>query len=218
MFSQNGQKINPASTTSPGPEPLPPVHPPPTWKARNRLTSSGPTRSHRRNRPDQANNPNSLIDGVDIARNLPGVSVVSLSWGMPEFLNSPSYNPVFTTPQGHRSETFLAATGVSGALGAWYPAYSPGVVAVGATTLTIGEQLVRIGDGLERQRRRSYQARARASLSRSCSTIGAAQFPTSHFIGDPAFGTAVYDSFDYPATTLGFSGVARAWPLPAGQA
>ena len=47
-----------------------------------------------------------------------------------------SLDSVFTTPSGHPGVTFLASTGDSGAPGG-YPAFSPNVVAVGGTTLTI---------------------------------------------------------------------------------
>ncbi len=33
VFNQNGKKINPATSSSPGPQPLPPVHSPYTWEA-----------------------------------------------------------------------------------------------------------------------------------------------------------------------------------------
>ena len=44
--------------------------------------------------------------------------------------------PIFTTPSGHPGVTFVASTGDSGAPGG-FPAFSPNVVAVGGTTLTI---------------------------------------------------------------------------------
>ena len=79
-----------------------------------------------------------MMAAVDVARHLPGVSVVSMSWGGGEFANEISYDPIFTTPTGHIGVTFVAASGDSGTfLGALYPAASPNVVSVGGTTLKV---------------------------------------------------------------------------------
>ncbi len=79
-----------------------------------------------------------LMAAVNTARNIPGVSVVSMSWGGNEltFNYFTNYNSYFTTPAGHIGITFLAATGDSGSP-ASYPAFSPNVLAVGGTTLTL---------------------------------------------------------------------------------
>jgi hypothetical protein len=72
---------------------------------------------------------------VDTARNNAAVSVVSMSWGFPEYSSEVYDDFHFTTPAGHRGVTFLAATGDSGVPAA-YPAFSPNVVAVGGTQLS----------------------------------------------------------------------------------
>ncbi len=77
-----------------------------------------------------------LFTAVQFAARLPGVSVVSMSWGSAEFLGETTFDSVFTTPAGHQGVTFLASTGDSGSPGG-FPAYSSNVVAVGGTTLTI---------------------------------------------------------------------------------
>src|SRR5208282_1354568 len=85
-----------------------------------------------------------LATAVNTARNLPGVSVISMSYGWDEsFVNTTvgagaevAQNPLYTTPSGHTGVTFLASTGDSGSPGG-YPAYSPNVVAVGGTTLNL---------------------------------------------------------------------------------
>ena len=87
-----------------------------------------------------------LLEAMQQASKLPGVSVVTLSYGIPESslaaagLNEQSYDSYFTTP----GVTFLAAAGDSGiygdgggAVSANYPAASPDVVAVGGTSITI---------------------------------------------------------------------------------
>ena len=73
-----------------------------------------------------------LYAAVDYARQQPGVSVVSMSWGSPEFNGETSFDQYFTTPAGHTGITFVAATGDNGAPGD-YPAFSPNVLAVGGT-------------------------------------------------------------------------------------
>jgi hypothetical protein len=66
----------------------------------------------------------------------PLVSVITNSWGSPEFSGENTFDSTFTTPAGHQGITFLASTGDSGSPSG-YPAYSPDVVAVGGTSLQI---------------------------------------------------------------------------------
>ena len=78
-----------------------------------------------------------LLTAVETAKNLPDVSVVSMSWGVNEFAAETQYDGIFTTPAGHVSETFVASSGDSdSALGVQWPAASPAVVSVGGSTLT----------------------------------------------------------------------------------
>ena len=68
----------------------------------------------------------------------PGVSVVSMSWGFPEgqsvfAADEATYDSVFNVP----GVTFVASTGDYGAADPEYPAFSPNVVAVGGTSLTL---------------------------------------------------------------------------------
>src|SRR5207249_3385709 len=58
-----------------------------------------------------------LFAAVDYARNQPGVSVVSMSWGGGEFYGQTSLDGYFTTPSGHGGVTFVASSGDNGA---WY--------------------------------------------------------------------------------------------------
>ena len=79
-----------------------------------------------------------LMSGVATAASQPGVSVVSMSWGFAEGQNISSsdeaaYDAVLQAP----GVTFVASTGDYGAADPEYPAYSPNVVAVGGTTLTL---------------------------------------------------------------------------------
>ncbi|MGD0045077.1 MAG: S8 family serine peptidase [Isosphaeraceae bacterium] len=79
-----------------------------------------------------------LMASVATAASQPGVSVVSMSWGFPEgqavFANDEAtYDSVFHVP----GVTFVASTGDYGAADPEYPAFSPNVVAVGGTSLTL---------------------------------------------------------------------------------
>ena len=79
-----------------------------------------------------------LVKGVNYARSVAGVSVVSMSWGSSEFSGQTSYDKFFTTPTGHAGVTFVAAAGDDGAEGgAEWPASSPNVISVGGTTLNL---------------------------------------------------------------------------------
>ena len=87
-----------------------------------------------------------LLEAMQQASQLPGVSVVTLSYGEPESviaaagLDEQSFDTDFTTP----NVTFLAAAGDSGiygdggrAVAANYPSASPNVVSVGGTSIVI---------------------------------------------------------------------------------
>jgi len=72
----------------------------------------------------------------------PGVSVVSMSFGIPDQSGESWFDGDFTTPSGHQGVTFVAASGDRGSPGyssnssvGMYPALSPNVVGVGATWL-----------------------------------------------------------------------------------
>ncbi len=78
---------------------------------------------------------NDLFSAVTFASQLPGVSVVSMSWGAGEFAGESAYDSVFTTPAGHNGVTFVASSGDSGTTE--YPSTSPNVLAVGGTTLDL---------------------------------------------------------------------------------
>ncbi len=79
-----------------------------------------------------------LMAGVATAASQPGVSMVSMSWGFPEgqavfASDEAAYDSVFNVP----GVTFVASTGDYGAADPEYPAFSPNVLAVGGTSLTL---------------------------------------------------------------------------------
>src|SRR5262249_35266774 len=89
-----------------------------------------------------------LMAAVRTAAGLPGVSVVSMSWGLPEGLvvtaqDEALYNTYLTTPTGHQGVTFVTSTGDYGVSNPEYPAFSPNVVAVGGTSLLLNSDNTR---------------------------------------------------------------------------
>jgi subtilase family serine protease len=78
-----------------------------------------------------------LLAAADYARQQPGVSVVSMSWGSTEFSVEAALDASFTTPANHSGVAFVAASGDGGSAGALWPAMSSNVLAVGGTQLTV---------------------------------------------------------------------------------
>ena len=74
---------------------------------------------------------NNILAAVRTASQIPGVSVVSMSWGYDEFPGETSYDSTFTTT----GVTFIAASGDAGTTS--WPATSANVLAVGGTSLRL---------------------------------------------------------------------------------
>ncbi|MBV8318031.1 MAG: S53 family peptidase [Planctomycetaceae bacterium] len=134
-----------------------------------------------------------LIQGVQTAAHLPGVSAVSMSWGFGEFSGETSLDSTFQTPSGHNGVTFLAGSGDSGAPGL-YPAFSPNVVAVGGTTLILNSD-------------NSYKFELGWSGSGGGISLYESKPPYQRTSPDVSFdadlmtGVAVNDSYDFGAST-----------------
>ena len=90
-----------------------------------------------------------LTAAVGEAKNWPGLpatadhpviplsaSVITMSFGLDESPNEGSFDNLFTTPNGRNGITYVGSTGDKGPPGG-YPAFSPNVVAVGGTTLSV---------------------------------------------------------------------------------
>ena len=153
---------------------------------------------------------------------LSNVSVVSMSFGRSETSSDTSENSSFTTPAGHTGVTFLASTGDDGAPGC-FPAYSPNVVAVGGTTLTLS------GDTYVSETGWSWNAsqgwgtgggqssyESEPSYQTGVQSSGWRQIPDVSFDADPTTGVAMYDS--YEEGRPGSRWAAPASPRPAGPA
>jgi subtilase family serine protease len=155
-----------------------------------------------------------LFSAVSYASHLPGVSVVSMSWGTNEFYGESAYDSIFTTPAGHTGVTFVAASGDSGAWsGPSYPSVSPNVLAVGGTSLTLASGAAYGTYGSETgwsgstggfsgydsywtsyESEPSYQAATLQSVGLS---YGVRTTPDVSFNADPNTGVTVYDSVPY---------------------
>ncbi len=142
-----------------------------------------------------------LFSAVSFASDLPGVSVVSMSWGAGEFAGESAYDSVFTTPAGHIGVTFVASSGDSGTTE--YPASSPNVLAVGGTTLNVTSQGNYVSEtpwsgsgtgtsAFESQPSWQASAASAAGLSSSGRTT-----PDVSFDANPATGVSVFDSIPY---------------------
>jgi hypothetical protein len=158
-----------------------------------------------------------LMAAVATAADLPGVSVVSMSWGFVEgqsvlAADEAQYDQVLTTPAGHPGVTFVASTGDFGAAVPEYPAFSPNVVAVGGTSLYLnadnsyaGEtgwgavdsglgMAIGGGGGLSLyEAAPAYQAAVQATGYRTT--------PDVSLVADPNTGAWVADPYNLPAGT-----------------
>ncbi len=76
-----------------------------------------------------------MYTAVNWVRQQAGVSVVSMSWGAPEWSGETGADGYLRTPSGHNGITFVASAGDQGGQ-RLFPAMSPNVVAVGGTVLS----------------------------------------------------------------------------------
>lgn len=80
-----------------------------------------------------------LVSEVDTVADMPGVSVVSMSWNASEWASESAFDNNFKTPAGHQGVTYVASSGDNGATTSW-PASSPNVLSVGGTALSINSK------------------------------------------------------------------------------
>jgi subtilase family serine protease len=137
-----------------------------------------------------------LLSAINYARNTPGVTQVSMSWGGGEFNGEQTYDTDFTSNTGIQ---FFASAGDSGS-GIEWPAVSPNVISVGGTTLnlnsngTVESELAWSGSGggiSSYEPQPSYQALLVHNAN------GHRAVPDVSYDADPATGVAVYDSTRY---------------------
>jgi len=137
-----------------------------------------------------------LVSAVNTARGTPGVIAISMSWGFNEFRNESSFNSTFTTPNGHTGITFLAASGDSGSVGGpEWPSVAPTVVAVGGTTLYLGNSGQYLAETPWVGSSGGYSRyEAEPSYQRSVQETGKRSTPDVAFDGDPNTGVLVYET------------------------
>jgi hypothetical protein len=142
-----------------------------------------------------------LLNAAKTAAALPGVSVVSMSWGDAEFANETNYDSYFTSPAGHTPVTFVAASGDHGAPPI-YPATSPNVLSVGGTTLNLDSQgnwqsetaWSGSGGGFS-----AYETQPSYQKTLVTQSTTQRTSPDVAYDADQATGFAVYDSFQTTA-------------------
>ncbi len=158
---------------------------------------------------NDASNAN-LYAAVATAAGTPGVSVVSMSFGGNEFAGEQGSDTTFQTPPGHNPVTFLASTGDNGSPGG-YPAYSPNVIAVGGTALTLNpnntyKSETGWGNGAQSSTLGGSgggisQFENEPAYQESVQKTGKRTIPDVAFLADPNTGVWVYDSFTNGAAT-----------------
>src|SRR5262249_51875881 len=126
VFDQNGHLLNVANTTVP-------VDVSGGWEGEEALDvewahAIAPS-AHIDLVEGNSNGTTDLYAAEQAAARLPGVSVVSNSWGADEYSGQSADDATFTEPAGHQGVTYLFSTG-DGSTGQ-YPAFSPNVIAVG---------------------------------------------------------------------------------------
>ncbi len=159
-----------------------------------------------------------VVHAVNAARNNPSVSVVSMSFGGGEFSNETILDPYFTTPSGHAGVTFLASTGDTGSPGG-YPAYSPNVIAVGGTSLSIDSFGNYLGEyGWSGSGGGTSAVEAEPNYQLSVQSSSRRQIPDVAMDADPSSGVPVYDSFDNGAAApwITVGGTSLSAPMWAG--
>src|SRR5262249_4834656 len=146
------------------------------------------------------------------------VSVVSMSFGIPESSSDLITDSLFTTLPGHQGVTFLAATGDTGIPGG-YPAFSSNVVAVGGSTLNVDSNGNYLGEApwpysgggiTSYETQGVYQIGKVNGLSSTYRTI-----PDVAMDADPNTGVYIFDSSD-DSGPVEIAGTSLACPMWAG--
>lgn len=136
-----------------------------------------------------SNSVEDMMNAVDFARNQPGVSVVSMSWGSSEFRGQRQFDRIFSTPMFHSPVSFVAASGDYGAAaGVSWPSSVPSVLAVGGTQLTVD------ADGNYVSETAWSGSGGGYSQTYTDVATGARAVPDVSYAADPGSGFLVYNS------------------------
>lgn len=146
-----------------------------------------------------SNRMSDLLHGVDMAVRH-GASVVSLSWGCPEYSAERGDDAHFSI----NGVTFTAASGDNGS-GVQYPSASPFVVGVGGTSLATsgmnyGSEVAWAGSG-GGQSSVEFEPMFQAMFPVPSDGRGRRAIPDVAFDADPSTGFAIYDSVAYAGYT-----------------
>jgi hypothetical protein len=149
-----------------------------------------------------------LMASVATAASQPGVSVVSMSWGFAEGQavfadDEATYDRVFNVP----GVTFVASAGDYGAADPEYPAYSPNVVAVGGTSLTLNADNSynsETGWGYQSESMGAFIASGggislyepEPSYQQGVQSTGYRTIPDVSLVADPATGAWIADTYN----------------------
>ena len=153
-----------------------------------------------------SNSFNDAMTAITTARSLEGVSVVSMSFGFVEGDNltaaqEASMDAILTTPLGHQGVTFVAASGDTGSPGT-YPAFSPNVLAVGGTSLTINSDNTYASEtGWSLSGGGESQFESRPSYQPALPNTTNRLSPDVAFDADTATGVLIFDSYNEPDST-----------------
>ena len=159
-----------------------------------------------------------LLQAIAVARATPGVTVVSMSWGIAEFPGEVADDVYFTTPPGHVGITYVAASGDSP--GVEWPAVSANVLSVGGTTLSTSSATgAYLSESAWRSSGGGLSAfEAEPSYQLSLQSTGRRSVPDVAFDANPNTGVSVYTTD--PATGIGswsvFGGTSLGAPAWAG--
>ena len=136
-----------------------------------------------------------LFSAVQWAADQPGVSVVSMSFGLPEYSIETSLDSFFTTPAGHPGVTFVAGSGDQGTIS--YPAASPNVLAVGGTSLALDSSGNYVSEAAWNGSGGGISAyESEPGYQQSVQASGRRGSPDVAYDAAPGTGYWVYDSFD----------------------
>ncbi len=149
-----------------------------------------------------------LMSSVSTAASQPGVSVVAMSWGFTEgqavfASDEANYDSYMTAP----GVTFVASTGDYGAADPEYPAFSPNVVAVGGTSLTLnanGSYSSETGWGSANNSSGTFfgsgggisQFEPEPAFQLGVQSTGARTTPDVSLIADPSTGAWIADTYN----------------------
>jgi hypothetical protein len=152
---------------------------------------------------------NDMLTAVAYAARQPGVSVISMSWGLWEtqvgaFIDLSTIDSYLTTPVHHQGITFVASSGDNGAAEApEWPAASPNALAVGGTTLLPSD-----AQGTYSQETGWYGSgggiatfEGEPAYEKGVQSLGKRTNPGVAYDADPNTGVAVYDSTPYQGST-----------------